>query len=280
MPNKICRGLNGGIRMKKIINSSLVLIMAMVLTSCNDTLTEDGGFCGTLGVWEDMSDNKLNVDEDENNINVKAKIVDRRDNSYFIVGLDDNLQGLVNVHIEDTYIPNLVTVGDIISFDFNGMVAESYPAQISNISNIQLVEEKGDTIGVYREALVELRGIDSGLDKNATEIALDLTEVNNLSSVEKEALTYLFACDIEKFDSVYQSSMSELKESGKIEDNEGFLSFPEGVVYRISNVEEPDGFTFHIEKWVSSLGAYGFSNCKATFKNNSYTWEKGDEWIL
>lgn len=288
--------------MKKILSLILILIMVLVLAGCNATPAEDGGFGGTSGVREDMGneapvpggadmpevsdhiqgdeiESTQQAQEDENNINVQAKIVDQSENSYFIIGLDDNLQGLINVQIEDTYIPNLVRVGDVISFDFNGMIAESYPAQIGNISNIQLVEEKGDTIGVYREALLALRGTDSGLDKNASEIVLDLTEVNNLSIVEKEALTYLFSCDIEKFGSVYQSSMAELKENGKITDNDGFLSFPDGVVYRISNVEEPNGFTFDIKKWASSLGAYGFSDCKVTSKNNSYTWEKGDEWI-
>ena len=288
--------------MKNILSLSLILIMAITLAGCNDIPAEDGGFGGTPGVREDMgneepvsggtdmpevnghiqgdeSESTQKAKEDENHINVKAKIVDQRENSYFIVGLDDNLQGLVNVHIEETYIPNLVAVGDVISFDFNGMIAESYPAQIGNISNIQLVEEKGDIIGVYREALLELRGTDSGLDENASEIVLDLTEVNNLSSIEKEALTYLFSCDIQKFDSVYQSSMVELKENGKIADDDGFLSFSDGVVYKVSNIEEPNGFTFDVEKWASSRGAYGYSDCRAILKNNSYTWEKGDEWI-
>ncbi len=74
--------------------------------------------------------------------------------------------------------------------------------------------------------------------------------------------------------------MAELKKNDKIIDNDGFISFPNGVIYKISNVGEPNkSFTFDIEKWSSSLGAYGYSDCKVKIKINNYTWEKGDEWI-
>ena len=185
--------------------------------------------------------------EEENSISAMAKIVDWRDNSYFIIGLGDGLQGLCNVNIEDTYIPNLVEVGDIISFNFDGTICETYPAKIGDISNIQLVEKESDTIGVYREALMEIRKEaekeDEKVDKNVGEIILDLTEVNNLSSAEKEALTYLFSCDIGMFDGVYQASIVELEENKEMAED----AFPEGISYKISNVEESDGFRFDIE---------------------------------
>ncbi len=185
--------------MNKITNISVIILTAMVCSGCNNTSIVDDNPSPTPIVQANLTDITNNIPDDENTITVKAQIVDKRDSSYFIIGLDDSLQGLISVHIENL---DIADVGDVISFDFNGMVQDTYPAQISNISKIQLVEEKGDTIGVYRESLLELRNTDSGLDKNATEIVLDLSGINNLTSTEKEALTYLFSCDIEKFDSV------------------------------------------------------------------------------
>ena len=247
--------------MKKLLKLLIIFTVIMSLISC-----------GSL--------NSNDLSKVNEHINVKAQIIDFKDNSMLLIGLDDKLQGLVTVHLEK-YPADVISPGNIISFDFNGQIAESYPAQINSIENIKLVEAKPNTIGVYREAILDLKSVNIGLGEKATELALDLTEVTNLSNEEKEALTYLISCDTKMIDTVYQSDIQQLKLNEKIvEDENGFMYFPTGVMYKIININEPNGnFTFNIEKWVSSLAAYGYSNCKAILKDNIYTWEKGNELI-
>ncbi len=246
--------------MKKIMTTVCMLIIIVVLTACTANPTDQNG-----------------TSPSPEQVTVQAQVVDI-ENGLLVIGQDEYLQGLC--HVGGQHDLDNITTGDIISITFDGMVAESYPSQIGNVTDISLVESKGDIIGVYREAFAELRVTDSGLDADADIIALDLTQINNLNSQAKGALVYLISSDTGMSDMVYESTFEELKQEGLItEDQNGFIQFERGVLYTISCVEVPSGFTFDIEKFRSSLGAYGFSDCTATLIDGEFVWGKGDEWI-
>ncbi len=204
----------------------------------------------------------------------KAQVVDMK-NGLLVIGLDDYLQGLCSVGIGDTELPADITPGDEIAITFDGMVAESYPCQISNVTDIKIIQKKPDAIGVYREAFLELRNTDTALDSDATSVAIDMTQIHNLSEEEKRALEYLISCDIDMFGNVYQSTFDELEEQGYITSDDGFKTFEEGVLYEISSEDATDGFVFEIGKFRSSIGALVMSECMATLENGEYSWQVG-----
>lgn len=220
-----------------------------------------------------------NQQSDSEVVTVQAKIVDWSEQTLLVVGEGENFSGLYHVNISDTLIPNHFYIGAVISFSFSGEIAEMKPALICNPSNITVVEFEGDTIGIYREAFEKLRNTDSALEQGVTQITLDLAGVHNLTCEEKDALTYLVSLD-SKMSAVNQGTFQQLEESGLVLVNEeGFTRLEDSILYTISSMEESDGFIFDIIKYRSSLGAYGFIDCKATLKKNHYTWEVGIELI-
>lgn len=204
----------------------------------------------------------------------KAKVVDISEKSILVIG-EENLNGLTMVSIDN--VPSNVEVGDIISFEFDGLVMESYPAQIGNVQNLTVDKKDGNLIGIYLEAFEELQNTDRELGANASELAIDLTEVSNLSEDEKSALVHLLMSKLDVY--IYEITFEELEEQGKILDEDGFKSYPNGVLYEISSEAGEKNFMFNISKWVSSRGAYGFYENKVEFERGKYTWERGKGYI-
>lgn len=191
-----------------------------------------------------------------------------------IVSLDDRLLvmgdtiGLCFASYGDLSLLESLSVGDRVQFFWNGMVKESYPGQIGDIEALSILEEGRDVLGLYREANFILLNTDGALGSGVTEIALDVSEVTSLTEGEKEALCYLISCDTGIFD-CYLATYEGLLENGEIttsSDESSYQSFAGAVLYRFQEGEETeDGFQFHMEKWTSSGGALGYSDCEVSF---------------
>ena len=144
-------------------------------------------------------------------------------------------------------------------------------------------------VGLYLDILKEIYGTDTALNDKITIVALDLTEAENLSGQEKEALRYLLWSYLinaqtslpdggsEHID-VMLSTWEELTKEGLI-DKEN-LHFPEGILITIKAGQiKNDSFRFVVEKWRSGLGAIGYDSCKGTFEDGAGTYRLGAVWI-
>lgn len=222
----------------------------------------------------------------------KGKIIEAKENYVLLADEGGEGGGLVTVSSKDVPVKDSsgketdtssLKNGMILHvvLDEDGTIAESYPGQIHGEKEIRITEQGDDVTGLYLEAMKEIYQTDPGLNEGIKYMALDLSEVQNMSEAEKGALAYqwdgwLRSQSIEA--EVYQKTYDELVEEGLIDAEK--LYFPEGMLITIEDTEKKgDSFTFSISKWCSGLGADGLDDCKATFQNGVGTYSKGTAWI-
>ncbi len=273
--------------MKKTVLLLGIILCILSFIACSPT--ENGGlFVGVetdypAAIMVEESEQSQKTEVQTQDVTAQAQVIDM-ENGLIVMGLDAHLQGLCTVDIGDIVLNEDITAGDIIAITWGGAIAESYPAQIGHVTNIELIEDRADLLGVYREAFMEVRTADPGLDGDAQHIAIDLTDAINLNYAEKDALIYLISTDIGTSANVYQSTFEELESEGLITSDGSFKQFDDGVLYTIEVMEftgdeQMSDFTFNIMKWRSSLGAYGMDNCKARISGGVYEWDNGGIWI-
>jgi len=166
-------------------------------------------------------------------------------------------------------------VGDRIKVTYNGMIAESYPAQIS--SNEIEVVERNVLIEGYLAIIDDLYNEDEGLNGDITMIAVDTSEWINLTDEEKNFI--LKVVEHRYGFEVIEGTYDELAEEGLIDREQ--LYFPNGILIEIKHLEyqeEKQVFTGSMKKWRSGLGAIG-SDFTAKFEDNSWTLKKENMWI-
>lgn len=74
---------------------------------------------------------------------IKGVVVKVNDNSMLVMGITDNLSGLMSVGFTDE--GNIgYKQGQEISIKFDGTIMESYPAQLGNVEKIKITQEKSD----------------------------------------------------------------------------------------------------------------------------------------
>lgn len=165
--------------------------------------------------------------------------------------------------------------GDLLKIFYNGVILESYPAQI----RADRIEYLGRDLQLdgYMAVIDDIYQEDSGLNGDIKMIAFDTTEWVNLTEIEKEILLSMVK---EKygFDTL-QGTFEELSEQGLIDKDN--LYFPEGILIEIKKVEwnEKDkALKCSISKWRSGLGAIG-ADVKATYDGGSWNLSKSGMWI-
>ena len=165
----------------------------------------------------------------------------------------------------------VLPLGSPVEVGYNGLVEETYPAQ-TGADYLQLTGEGDDLVGLYRMVLADLWQEDEGLNSGVTTLALDLTGVTTLTEPEKEALTYLFGVDRQM--EVQRATFDELCQQGLIDEEN--LVFLNGLLFTLSDGErEADGFVFNAQKWASGLGAYFYTDCRATRQADGWTYTVG-----
>lgn len=167
-------------------------------------------------------------------------------------------------------------VGDILVISYNGIILESYPAQIT-ASKIEKVDHNNLLEG-YLSLIDDIYREDDGLNSDITTIALDTSAWINLTDIEKEMI---FAKVKEAYGfEVVEGTFEELSEQGII-DKEN-LYFPTGILIEISEImydENKEEITCAISKWRSGLGAIGASDVKAVLKDGKWEITKEGNWI-
>ena len=152
--------------------------------------------------------------------------------------------------------------GMVIEVTWDGMVQESWPAGI-HVDRVRVAEQQDDLVGLYLAVLNELWETDSGLNHEAEILGLDFSTLTNLPEIEKDALAYLFSCDVGLGLQYVFGTWEELCDRGYI-DREN-LYWEDGVFFALTIEGEPGekSFTFDAQKWRSGLGAIFFTDCTA-----------------
>jgi hypothetical protein len=169
-----------------------------------------------------------------------------------------------------------LTVGDILVISYNGVILESYPAQIT-ASKVEKVDHNNLLEG-YLSLIHDIYQEDDGLNSEITTIALDTSEWINLTTIEKEMI---FAKVKEAYGlEVVEGTYEELAEQKIIDKDK--LFFPAGVLIKISEItydENKEEITCGISKWRSGDGAIGADHVTAVLKDGIWEITKEGNWI-
>ncbi len=168
-----------------------------------------------------------------------------------------------------------VQIGDSIKITYNGIIMESYPAQIA--AEYINILESNLLISGYITIIDEIYKEDSGLNNDIGMIALNLTEIENLSEEDKEILLMklynMYGLEVK------ESTYEQLLKEGLITEK-GFY-FPSGILITISNSEYNESkktLNYDIKKWRSGLGAVGYRG-KAEFNGEKWIISKENMWM-
>ncbi len=165
--------------------------------------------------------------------------------------------------------------GDIVEISYNGLVMESYPAQISAY-RIKVMETL--LVDGYLSLIDDIYKEDPGLNSDIEIIAIDTEEITNLSDLEKEKL--LMSIKDRYGVEVKEGTFDELAEEGLI-DKEN-LYFENGILIKIKNPvydEKDKKITCGIEKWRGGTGAIGSDQVTAKYNGKEWSITKNGMWI-
>ncbi len=175
-----------------------------------------------------------------------------------------------------------------ITYDDDGMVLDSWPAQFANITAVNLhTDGFDDRCALYLRVLEDLWAVDPGLNSgDLTYIGVDLSKTS-LSESERSAVAWAFAGKhgAELVEGTYEELVEQGFITGEPLDSaapEGakFWQWTDGCLFSIEESDEPvvfslpniapgtevpayDAVHFNAEKWRSGLGAYYFTDCTA-----------------
>lgn len=163
--------------------------------------------------------------------------------------------------------------GMAIEVGYSGEVQESYPAQPVGVTVIMATAQEDDLTGLYLSVVRDLYDTDPGLNADIELLAFDLTGLTNLSAAEKSALLYLVGREYPELN-LREGTFDELCDEGLIDrDN---LYFETGLLFTLSVKDAAgEGFSFDAEKWRGGLGAYFFTDCKATGSGDEMSYTVG-----
>ncbi|MCQ4936643.1 hypothetical protein [Anaerotignum propionicum] len=168
--------------------------------------------------------------------------------------------------------------GDMVEIGFSGMVLDIYPEILANPDYVILTEKSEDFVGLYYNILLDLFKTDPALNSDINLIAINLSEEENLTDSEKKALLYLLwnKTQIETRMATYDDLIAENLIT--IEKDTGFAQMENGIWVNLKSTKaEKDMFTFSVQKWRSSLGAYGFVDCTAKKEDGKWSYIVGGE---
>lgn len=180
--------------------------------------------------------------------------------------------------------PSDLKDGMNVEISFNGMVLETFPAQLGETYELHAwsvgtVESPGgslyDLCGLYLQVLDDLWNVDPGLNSGISLAGLDLSEApGGLLESEKSALAWRFG-EIHEVE-VVRSTYEELAETGyltPVENVPTLYQWEDGCLFTISPNHDHDDeiyfglpvLFFDAQKWRSPLGAYYFGDCSAVW---------------
>ncbi len=188
------------------------------------------------------------------------------------VGIRD--ASIYNKDGEKTELKEIQT-GDIIEIAYNGIIMESYPAQITadriDVKDTRLMDG-------YQALIEDIYSEDEGLNSNIEMVVIDTATLEELSGLEKEKLLGnlkdTFGLEVR------EGTYDQLVEEGLIDDK--VLYFEKGILIKITEPSHNDKITeitCGISKWKGGLGAVGSDQVTASLKKNGWIIEKKGVWI-
>lgn len=243
--------------MKRIMVVLLGLLLTLVLTACGNPQSPHAILSAKIVSIDGTSILLANMDENANPADI-----------YWIGVKKVPLFGTEGKSIN----ANDLQSGMVIDVHFNGMVLESFPAQLGKVDAIYVKEQQDDLVGFYLNVIDDLYHTDEGLNTDISVIAFNLQEVNNLTATEQTALVYLAGNEYNV--QSLQSTYAELDEQGYIDKDK--KAFKDGILITIEDTPiHEDSFTFSAGKWRAPLGAYTFYDCTAEKKDGVWTYTIG-----
>jgi len=165
---------------------------------------------------------------------------------------------------------NDLRVGDTVEIIYNGVIMESYPAQIS-CYRIELKEESLLISGYM--ALIDdiyLKEV-PGLGANISILAIDTTDMTNITETEKQRLLIKLQDRYRFRAEVVEGTFDELVEEGMID--KANLSFKDGILITIKHPifdEKEKSLNCGFEKWCSGIGAIGSDEIIAQYDGTTW----------
>lgn len=187
-------------------------------------------------------------------------------------------------------LPGGSLAGTTVAVTFDGDIQESWPMGFSGVTALDFSTEDFDDTGrLYLEVLEDLWKEDSGLNRNITALAVDLS-ATSLSGSEREAVAYTFgaAHGLMAMETTYDdlaangylTPVSISSPAGENEESPAFYQWEDGCLFSITERDEPvifneadmgpmatsgthEGIRFDAQKWRGPLAAYFFYNCTA-----------------
>lgn len=165
--------------------------------------------------------------------------------------------------------------GDRIKIFYDGLIAESYPAQIT-ADKIEVTGHNHIIDGFF-SIIDDIYQEDSALNHNITMIAFDTGKLDILSKTELDTILAMVGKEYEL--EVIRGTFDELAEQGLIDKEK--LYFEDGVLIEIKNVEineDKNKITCSISKWRSGKGAIGW-DANAIFDDGDWIISRDKAWI-
>lgn len=175
-----------------------------------------------------------------------------------------------------------ISPGSIIEIAYDGFTHQGdgdETASITNATQIRLLEQGDDLVGLYQTVFQDLFAKDPALNESLKLLAFDLSKAVNLSKGEKKALLYLM--EQTTGTPTREATYDELLAEKLIQkDERGFATFETGLLCKLEVEDmQSDRFRFSVQKYKSALGTYGFSDCQAKRVNGSWSYTIGAEYI-
>lgn len=307
----------------KFWKSAFMLALCLCLAACGGApakTPEAPGGAAVKASEQEPKEDPPSLAEDEEPVVITCRIVDGAENGDLLLAeLDEGIYGgtgvyrlnlqnggpratilygdrpagksqptAVPVYLDDELAePSVLEDGMAVDVAFNGMVMESFPAQLGEAYSVSAwTRGRGrnpmgttyDLCGLYLQVLDDLWQKDPALNENISQLALDLSQApGELTEGEKAALTWRFgeAHGVDAFAATFE----ELKDQGYLSseplgedapEGAAFLHWEDGCFFSIKVNEDHEGeiyslpvIFFNAEKWRSSLGAYCFYDCSA-----------------
>lgn len=216
----------------------------------------------------------------------------------YTIGVQDLPVWLDGVETDYTALRDGMTV----ELAFNGLIAESFPAQPGVSYSLTVVEEGNGQCALWLQVLEDLWAVDDGLNGGITQVGVDLSEVPGLTEGERSAIAWAFATAHGV--SYVTGTLEELWKEGYFtptaEPAEGYedslalywwedgvhfsIDVDEDAVWNLPSLgpgeEPPELVAFSAQKWRSGLGAYFFGDCVGQRgEDGTWTYTVGAEMI-
>lgn len=287
----------------KLWKRVFILTLCLLLTACAPAAETPESPARTEGpaAPADPAGVPPSLAEDEEPTVLTCRVVDgAEDGNLLLAELDEGLYGGTGVYrlnVKDVPVtldgeaaePSVLEDGMAVDVAFNGHVLESFPAQLGEVYSVSAWSRgRGrngggtmfDLCGLYLQVLDDLWKKDPALNEDVSQIALDLSQApGELTEGEKLALVHRFGelHGVEAFAATFE----ELEEQGYLTseplgdgapEGAAFVRWEDGCLFSITPSEDHEGESyslptlfFNAEKWRSSLGAYTFYGCSATW---------------